>query len=194
MPGRTVLEEMAVACAAAVRKARGRCIFVGAVAVAIWGKVRASQDIDVLLDIPEERLPIFVDALEHRGFVVSLEDLLDARRDHSHVTIRDPRTLDHWIDAKFVATDDERAQIRAAEKVGPDHLPVSAPEETVAYKLLFGSPRDLEDALGILEVSGDKMDEERLGLWVRRLGVETKYRRLRSRHARQTKSPSVRRE
>ena len=37
-------------------------------------------------------------------------------------------------------------------------VPVASPEDTIVLKLPAGSPRDLEDALGILRLQGGRRD------------------------------------
>ena len=85
------------------------------------------------------------------------------------------------MDAKVVRTPMEREQVDAGVEV-PFHgarLRVARPEDTVAYKLKFGTEQDVKDARSILARQAGRLDERRLGDFAQRLGVAKELERLR---------------
>lgn len=111
--------------------------------------------------------------MREQGLSVSEDDLRDALRDGSHVSVFDGQTSFH-VEVKPARDEDERAQVRDAVDV-PFHgasLRVTRPEETVAYKLRFGSEQDLKDARSILVRRRGRLDLTRLRGLARHLGVE----------------------
>lgn len=174
---RTSIERLAAAFARAVEEVGGRCAFVGAMAVSVWGVPRSTSDIDVLVILAPERFARFVTALRRRRLDTTLYDLTDGLSQRSHVTVRDTRSTDHWIDLKFALSAEEREEVLRAARVGPDRLPIAAAEETIAYKIKFGSDQDLRDARGIL-LARRELDRARILALARHLRVERQWRSL----------------
>jgi len=105
--------------------------------------------------------------------------LSDAYDERSHVTVFDQRGPFH-VDVKFARTASEIAEVESGKRIV---LPegaffVTSLEETIAYKLSYGSPQDLEDVRGILAISGEDIDPARLQPLLEDLGVVQAYRRL----------------
>lgn len=171
MPGRDV-EETACAFGRACDAAAVEYAFIGGMAVNAWGNPRATRDIDVLLDLPGSKDAELVHRLRGESLRINPQDLADVRRDPGHVTVFDDEGM-FYLDCKLVSTAEERQQVRDALEVrlprGPVH--VARPEDTVAYKLLFGSPQDLADARSIVERQAGKLDPGRLRALAHRLGV-----------------------
>lgn len=153
--------------------------FIGGVAVAAWGRPRATTDIDVLIDLNPDQDAAFVTALRRSGLEIDARDLVDARRDRAHVTVFDPEDLWH-LDLKLVHERREKDQVRRARtnEVAGTRLRISSPEDTLAYKLLFGSPLDLQDAAWIWRRQEGDLDLAYLRSLTVRLGVEDKLDNL----------------
>lgn len=173
------LVELATAFARAVKDAGGRCLFVGALAVSVWGAPRTSQDADVLLLIEEERFPVLVRSLKKHGLETSAFDLADGLRTRSPLTVWAAEGRDLWVDVKMAVSESERSQVLRGVPV--HGVPVSTVEDTIAYKILFGSPKDIEDVRSIVLRSGDRVEESVLRSQMRGLGLDfRRYRRLKS--------------
>jgi predicted nucleotidyltransferase len=173
------LDGIAAAFARACDQAGVRYVFVGGFAVLAWGQPRTTSDIDVLVQYGEADIPRVVEALEAQGLEVEAHDLRAARKDGSHVTVftADPILT---VDIKPALEDHEVDQISAGTDVVLERGPVRvAPAaDTVAYKLVFGSPQDLQDARSIVARQGDRLDLERLWTLAERHGVLDEAREL----------------
>ncbi|MGP8071625.1 MAG: hypothetical protein ACLPZM_00635 [Thermoplasmata archaeon] len=162
-----------------VEKSGGRCVFMGATALPAWGRPRATADADVLLHLPPTRFARFVTELAKVDLRTTGPDLRDAYDEHSHVTVFD-RLGPFHVDVRFARTRAEIAEVESGKRIV---LPegafiVTALEETIAFKLSYGSPQDIEDVRGILAISGEQIDSTRLQPLLEDLGVVEAYRRL----------------
>lgn len=173
------LEETALAFDRAARQAGVGYALVGGFAVSAWGQPRTTSDIDALLDLREQDVVRLAEALAQEGLTASAADFRDTLREGGHVTIFDPESAFH-VDAKLCRTPGERDQVRDASEV-PFHgsrLRFARPEDTVVYKLLYGSPQDLADAATILARQGSSLDEARMMALALKLGVAPALREL----------------
>lgn len=144
---------------AAFERAGVRYVVVGGMAVVMSGHVRATVDLDVVVDLDPAAAQRAVHALEGLGLQprvpVSAEDFADPttretwiRDKHMQVlSFYDPQHLAREVDV-FVAypLDFEALVARAGPtKVGDRVVPVAAPEHLIEMKRAAGRPRDLED-------------------------------------------------
>jgi hypothetical protein len=160
-----------------VKEAGGRCLFVGALAVSVWGAPRTSQDADVLLLIDAERFPVLVRSLKKHGLETSALDLADGLRTRTHVTVWAAEGRDLWIDVTMAVSESERSQVLRGVPV--HGVAVSTVEDTIAYKLLFGSAKDIEDVRSIIRRNAGRVDESALRSRMQGLGLDfRRYRRL----------------
>ena len=166
------VEDTAIAFARACIDAGVEYAVIRAIAVLAWGQPRATSDVDALIIMSLGQVDPFVAALASQGLEASVADLQDALVDKSHVTIFDPQTNFH-VDARTTRDAAEEAQVRSATVIELHGQPIriARAEETVAFKLKFGSPQDLQDARSIL-IRQEKLDMPRLRALAAKLGVE----------------------
>ncbi len=166
----------------ALRAARVKHVFVGALAVSAYGMPRTTSDVDVIVDYRDEDLRRMVEAFRRGGFRVSEEDLHDARVEGSHCTVHDVGSgfhLDLAPAAKSAAEDSLRHALRV--RWHGTAIPVADPEHTVVMKLVYGSDQDLEDALGILVRQRGRLQVRRMRSFARQQGVLRALRALENR-------------
>lgn len=140
---------------AACEKRGIRYAFIGGLAVNAWGIPRNTADIDVLIRLRPDEDAAFAESLRAEGLAASAEDSAAARDDRSHVTVFDDAGSIQ-LDLKICRGILEDEQVLAAVEIvlGGGRLCVARPEDTVAFKLKFGTPQDLADARGILARQG----------------------------------------
>lgn len=173
------IEEIALAFDAACRDAGVGYAFIGAMAVMAWGEPRATQDVDALVEISADKIEPLQSALRARGLSVDPRDLLDAMGDGSHVTVSALDSI-FYVDAKLARSPIERRQVAEAGEVpfGSALLRVVRPEETIAFKLSFGTPKDIQDARSILVRAEGGLDRARLLAFALQLGVRDALRQV----------------
>lgn len=144
-----------------------------------WGQPRATTDVDALTRLERPRLASFIEALAQEGLTTRLDDLRAAMDEGGHATVFDSQSAYH-VDIKPARTAGEIEQVESATEVPFEagRIRVATAEHTVAYKLLYGSERDLQDAQSILVRLGPRLDRGRLDALVLTLGVADRLRHL----------------
>jgi hypothetical protein len=152
-------------------------VLVGGHAVAAWGAVRATRDIDLLASVPEAQGSRLTKELKQAGFKVDHRkgDESDPLRGLIRVERADaPDALPVEIilglrkmpDALFM-------RARKLSFLGLD-LPVASPEDMILLKLMAGGPVDMEDACSIFFVMKGKLDMKYLEAEARRMRISLK--------------------
>ena len=65
---------------------------------------------------------------------------------------------------------------RSKQRMDGHYYWLVSPEDFILQKLKVGRPRDFEDALSVLERSGEKLNRRYLKRWADRLGVAAELR------------------
>lgn len=147
---------------------------IGALAVAFHGIVRASLDADALVTFRNSRcnLEQMAEVLRSRGWDVEVRQgepgdplgfvlrISDDKRQQVDLIGGIPR-LDPEVFQRSIMSDLEGMRLRMV-----------APEDLIALKIYAGGPRDMEDAKGVLEVTGKSLDRDLLLRLCQRLGSE----------------------
>lgn len=173
------IDEIALAFDASCHEAGVAYAFMGALAVMAWGEPRATQDADALVDAKPGDAEPLSSSLARRGLAMDPRDLFDAFRDGSHVTITAEDSV-FYVDAKLARSAIEKRQVTEAALIPfrEGSLRVVRPEETIAFKLSFGSPKDIQDARSILVRAADRIERSRLTAFAIQLGVTEQLRAI----------------
>ena len=146
-------------------------MIVGALAVAVWGRPRATADIDVTLQADAGHLEMLASRAERVGFVVDREWLewQPLLRDRQR-RLTTPGAI---VDLMRPRDAHEEAALGRRREVAFERrrLPFVAPDDLVLMKLKAGRPRDFEDAVSVLAAQGGALDTAYLWDWASRLGV-----------------------
>ncbi len=136
-------------------------ILIGGYAVAAWGFVRATKDVDFLAAIPYKLVNQVLDQLKSHGFTV----------EYRAADIDDP--VRGVIKLKFqIGNEMESIELLLSIKKMPDQIysraeiinimglkiPVISPEDLIVLKLLAGSSLDIHDAKNIYRIVEERMD------------------------------------
>ncbi|MGH7278580.1 MAG: hypothetical protein ACREJG_07815 [Candidatus Rokuibacteriota bacterium] len=144
---------------------------VGALAVAMWGRPRATADVDITFLGSADQLEALAGRAEREGFVLDRqwlewEPLL--RDQHRRLT-----TSAAIIDLMRSRDVHEEAALgrRRFLPVEGRRLPFVGAEDLILMKMKAGRPRDFDDAVSVLAMQRDTLDERYMIDWARRLGV-----------------------
>lgn len=146
-------------------------MLIGAWALTMWGRPRATMDLDFLVMVDEEGLGRLENLLIHEGFLrdetwLEWNPMLkgsQVRMQFQGVAVDLIRPRDIHDNHAF----DRRKRKRLSRRF----CWVIAPEDFILHKLKVGRPRDFEDALSVLERSRKMLDFKYLREWAERLGV-----------------------
>jgi hypothetical protein len=190
-PDETTVDAIAVAMrvADAIETAKGSYFVGGSLASSLQGEPRATNDVDIVLELPLGRIAEFVAALGH-DFEVDVDMLRDALLHGRSCNIFYlPVVMKVDLFAMGPSAYDEiefaRRQRVPVRSTG-ETLLIKSPEDTVLRKLLWYregggvSERQWRDVVEVLRVSGGGMDLAYLAHWSERLGVPYLLERARS--------------
>lgn len=157
----------------------------GYVAV-LFGRARATEDIDVIVEPFDE--PVADElalSLQREGFwgsAMPLDELYETLADELPIRVAEEGHRVPNVELKFATDEYDQMSLDNTILVQlPDGtLQVGSIELQIAYKLDMGAQKDFEDALYLYEVIGSNVNQQALETYVRRLGVEEEYGQLRA--------------
>lgn len=154
-------------------------VIVGGVAVIVYGYTRATEDVDLIVDHEALDVKEFCKYLREHQFLADEQDLLAAIKERSHVTILHRKGLLR-IDMKGSYTISDRDTLQNAILVdyGDIEIRLTSPESLICHKLLFGSPRDIEDALAVYQRMKPTLKPKELERLAVMIGVDKLLRDL----------------
>lgn len=137
------------------------CVLIGAFALAAWGIVRATRDMDFLADIPNDKISKIKSKLKENGFNVeftpaSLDDPVRGALKINYGIDQEEETVDVLLGIKNMPTDIYNRACEI-EVLGSD-ISVVSPEDLIVLKLIGGSQLDILDVKSITAVLRDKLD------------------------------------
>jgi len=146
-------------------------MIVGALAVAMWGRPRATADIDVTLRTDAAHLEALAARAEGVGLAIDREWLewQPLLRDH-HRRLTRPGAIVDLMRTRDVH-EDEALERRRYLPIDQRRLPFAAPDDLIVMKMKAGRPRDFEDAMSVLVAQQGILDEAYMVDWARRLGI-----------------------
>lgn len=162
----------------------------GAIAEWAWGEPRATQDLDIVIDLPVKSVNRFSRELEKRDMLVPADIILDALpEDHADI----PLNAIHMYsglkaDLYLMRDGDELRKSAFQRRLLVDYGPpigevyVHSPEDLMLYKLIYlglsGQPKHARDIGAILKTKKDQIDYGYIEGWVDRLGLNSVWREL----------------
>lgn len=147
-------------------------VVVGGVAVLVYGRIRATDDIDIIIDHHKIDREHFIQYLRENGFDANISDLeaLDENL-HASIFLKDQMFR---IDLKGKNTQKDQDSINGAVDAIFDTVPIKIdhPQSLVLNKLIFGSEQDFEDALAVYVRNPKLIDLDKLRTQAKIHGIE----------------------
>ncbi|MFN8611757.1 MAG: hypothetical protein U0931_29700 [Vulcanimicrobiota bacterium] len=157
---------------------------VGSISSSIYRQARATQDLDVVVQIEAPQLEQLLQRLPNDRYYFSSEAAAEAVRRRTSFNLVDLRgggkiNLLPLKRRAFSQTEFERRRpVQALGRL----IQVAAPEDVILSKLewnaLTPSERQLRDVAGIVAAPGDRLDKAYLERWAETLGVSEELHRL----------------
>ena len=151
----------------------------GGFAVSVWGRPRATFDIDVIIKLVKPNVTTLARALRGicKAGYVDENMMADAISNNGEFNFIDPNSglkVDFWVMRKE-GLDVERLKNKKTKIISGQKVYFSSPEDLILSKLEWykecRSSRHLEDVESIFKISGDKLDKKYLNKWVDKLGL-----------------------
>lgn len=159
-------------------------VYVAGYVAILSGRPRATQDIDVLIERCDERtVEALVDDLQAADFwgpAMPLSNAYELLSNGDNIWVAREDEMAPHLELKFVDDEFDRASLENAitARIGGSEIPIGPLELQIAYKLYLEARKDFEDAVHLYTMFEDGLNIEKLESWVRKLGVETEYDRL----------------
>jgi hypothetical protein len=174
----------------ALKAARIDYLLGGAIAEWAWGEPRATQDIDIVINLPIESVGKLSKELEKRDMLVPaeiiLDTLLEERADipinaiHVHSGLKADLYLVRPGDELRLSAFQRRQRVDYGPPIGPVY--VHSPEDLILYKLLYFSisqqPKHPRDIAAILRAKKDQIDLSYIEGWATRLGLSLLWKEM----------------
>lgn len=162
----------------------------GAIAEWAWGEPRATQDLDIVINLSIKSVNKFSKELEKRNMLVPADIILDAMiEDRADI----PLNAIHMYsglkaDLYLMRDGDALRQSAFQRRVLVDYGPpigkvyVHSPEDLILYKLLYlglsGQPKHARDIAAILRAKKDQLDFGYIEEWVAQLGLGSLWKEM----------------
>lgn len=163
----------------------------GAIAEWAWGEPRATQDLDIVINLPVKAIGRFSKELEKRNMLVPADIILDTMmEDRADI----PLNAIHMYsglkaDLYLMRDGDELRQSAFQRRLLVDYGPpigevyIHSPEDLILYKLMYlglsGQPKHARDIAAILKAKKDQLDYGYIESWVVRLGLNSVWQEIR---------------
>jgi hypothetical protein len=157
----------------------------GSLVSSLQGEPRATHDIDLVVDLPSDRVDAMLAEFPPPDYYLSrnaVEQAIAQKGMFNLLDLREGDNVDFWMltDAPFDLSRFARRQHIDIEGVS---IAISAPEDTILMKLKWSaavgrSDRQFRDALAVYELQRGVLDLAYLEHWVGILGLTEDWQRL----------------
>jgi len=153
----------------------------GSVASSIFGIPRATQDIDLVIDLPATKVKNFVQAMQAEFYVDSdtVTQAVRRRSSFNAIHFETVQKIDFFIRGQddYAREEMRRRLAVAVDEVSQCKVFIASPEDIILQKLIWYrmgariSERQWNDVLGVIKVQGDRLDRDYLNYWAQALKV-----------------------
>lgn len=154
----------------------------GSLAAAYYANPRATQDVDLVIQLTVDQIDALVAGLSAAGMYVSPEAAREAFRTRGQFNVIDPESgwkADLIVRKNRPFSEAEFGRRRSATLLGLE-LALTSPEDLVIAKLEWSVLGDSElqrrDLIQLLESVGSALDRRYVETWISRLGLESAWR------------------
>lgn len=144
----------------------------GGLAAGAWGRSRATDDIDFVLQISGDKLDALIHALKKNNYSIRFvgqtnpPDLFEITRKKNDMKIRIDIMLSN------ISYQEEALKRKIYLKVFDIELPFISAEDLVIHKLILKRPVDIQDIENVFELNFKNLDLDYIRKWAKEWGVE----------------------
>lgn len=168
----------------ALNEAKIPFMLTGSLAAAFYGSPRATQDVDLVIESPPDKLLRLVDILMAEGLYVDREAALEALRTGGQFNAIDPSSgwkADLIFRKARSFSETEFGRRQTSQLFGID-VALPTLEDLVIAKLEWSELGDSElqrrDIRELLDIAGDTIDQKYLEHWIAALGLQQAWQQL----------------
>jgi hypothetical protein len=151
----------------------------GGFAVSVWGRPRATFDIDIVIKLIEPQATSLTRALQEISKVAYVDEnmireAIHRRGEFNFIDSNSGLKVDFWVTKEKSSVPPEFKN-RKLKKISGQKVYFISPENLILSKLQWcqqsQSSRHLEDAESVLKISSKKLNTKYLKHWAKKLGV-----------------------
>lgn len=162
----------------------------GAIAEWAWGEPRATQDLDIVINLPIKAIGRFSKELEKRKMLVPADIILDTMMEgRADIPLNAIHMYSGLKADLYLMRDGDKLRQSAFERrVKVDYGPpigkvyVHSPEDLILYKLMYlglsGQPKHARDIAAILRAKNNQLDIRYIEEWVNQLGFGSVWKEM----------------
>jgi len=162
----------------------------GAIAAWAWGEPRATQDLDLVINVPIETIGKLSKELEKRNMLIPAEIILDAiLEDRADIPINAIHMYSGLKADLYPVRPGDELRLSAFQRreridYGPPigRVYIHTPEDLILYKLIYFSisqqPKHSRDIAAILRAKKNQLEFEYIEGWVNRLGLRSVWKEM----------------
>ena len=162
----------------------------GAIAEWAWGEPRATQDLDIVINLPIKAIGRFSKELEKRKMLVPADIILDTMMEgRADIPLNAIHMYSGLKADLYLMRDGDKLRQSAFERrVKVDYGPpigkvyVHSPEDLILYKLMYlglsGQPKHARDIAAILRAEKKQLDIRYIEEWVNQLGFGSVWKEM----------------
>lgn len=167
-----------------------RYFVTGSVATIFFGEPRFTNDIDIVVDLPANRILEFCRAFPSVDFYVSEESVRSAVSRKGQFNVIHPASglkIDIMVPSEDAFNRSRFSRVRRVRPASDYEVVFASPEDVILKKLQYylegGSEKHLRDITGVLKISGPQIDYPYIEEWAARLGLSEVWTKVRSAQA-----------
>lgn len=150
----------------------------GSIATIAYGEPRFTNDLDIVIDLPPDKIADFCESFPGDDYYVSLDAVQQAVQQKFQFNVIHPASglkIDFIVMSDSEFDHSRRARRRLLPVLADAPAWFASPEDVILKKMLYyqegGSDKHLRDIAGVLRVQGNHLDRSYIEHWAAMLEV-----------------------
>jgi hypothetical protein len=159
----------------------------GSTATIAYGEPRFTNDIDIVVDLPADKVPAFCAGFRSDQFYISEPAVNEAVRNRHQFNVLHPESglkIDFIVMTDSDFDQSRRLRARPLAVLPGRTVSFASPEDVIIKKMTYyaegGSEKHVRDILGVLRIQGTTLNREYISTWASRLSLDEIWRQIRA--------------
>lgn len=160
----------------------------GSTATIAYGEPRLTNDIDIVIDLPPDKVDAFCAGFPVDQFYISRPAVAEAVRTRHQFNVLHPASglkIDFIVMTESEFDRSRRQRARPLAVLPDRRVSFASPEDVVIKKMAYfqegGSEKHLRDIAGVVRIQGAELDRDYITHWAAKLGLSEIWREIQER-------------